>query len=64
MQLIIGGTTTTWQVVGIAEERMGGAGGVYTTAEGLAAATGQPTQVNQLRVITDEPRRDGPPHRR
>ena len=52
VQLIIGGTATTWRVVGIAEERMGGAGGVYTTTEGLAAATGQPTQANQLRIIT------------
>ncbi|WP_203907523.1 ABC transporter permease [Rhizocola hellebori] len=52
VQLIIGGQATTWRVVGIAEERMGGAGGVYATAEGLAVATGQPTQVNQLRIVT------------
>jgi putative ABC transport system permease protein len=54
VQLVIGGEPTTWRVVGIAEERMGGAGGVYTTAPGLAAATGRPAQVNQLRVVTKE----------
>jgi putative ABC transport system permease protein len=52
VQLLVGGKPTTWRVVGIAEERMGG-GGVYTTAEGLAAATGQPQRANQLRVATD-----------
>jgi putative ABC transport system permease protein len=29
-----------------------GAGGVYATAEGFAAATGQPPRVNQLRIAT------------
>lgn len=52
VQLLVGGRVTTWRVVGIAEERMGG-GGVYTTAEGLAAAMGQPQRVNQLRIATD-----------
>jgi putative ABC transport system permease protein len=52
VQLLIGGKPTTWRVVGLVEERMG-AGGVYATAAGLAAATGQPPRVNQLRVATD-----------
>jgi putative ABC transport system permease protein len=52
VQLLIGGRPTTWRVVGLVEERMG-AGGVYATAAGLAAATGQPPRVNQLRVATD-----------
>ncbi len=52
VQLLVGGRATTWRVVGIAQERHGG-GGVYTTAEGLAAATGQVQQVNQLRIDTD-----------
>jgi putative ABC transport system permease protein len=52
VQLLIGGRPTTWRVVGIVEERMG-AGGVYATAAGLAAATGQPPRVSQLRIVTD-----------
>jgi putative ABC transport system permease protein len=52
VQLSVGGTPTTWRVVGIAEER-GGGSSVYTTTEGLADATGQPPRVNQLRIITD-----------
>ncbi|MGI8708779.1 MAG: FtsX-like permease family protein [Actinomycetota bacterium] len=52
VQLILGGATTTWHVVGLAEEREGGGGGVYTTAEGFADATGQPQRVNQLRITT------------
>jgi putative ABC transport system permease protein len=52
VQLLIGGKPTTWRVVGLVEERMG-AGGVYTTAAGFAAATGQPPRVNQLRIATD-----------
>ncbi|MBA2255463.1 MAG: FtsX-like permease family protein [Chloroflexi bacterium] len=51
VQLLIGGSYTTWRVVGIVEER-GGGGGAYATAEGLAAATGQPQRVNQLRIAT------------
>jgi len=53
VQLIVGGKTTTWRVVGLAEEREGGGGGVYTTAEGFADAMGQPQQVNQLRIATN-----------
>ncbi|MGP3918389.1 ABC transporter permease [Nonomuraea sp. 10N515B] len=59
--LFIEGKPTTWRLAGIVEEREGAGGGVYTTAEGLAAATGQPQRVNQVRVITgshDEPTRD------
>jgi putative ABC transport system permease protein len=59
VQLLIGGTPTTWRVVGIVEERMG-AGGVYATAAGFAKATSQPPRVNQLRIATtshDEPTR-------
>ncbi len=51
VQLSVGGQPTTWRVVGIAEEK-GGGSGVYTTAEGFAAATGQPQRVNQLRIAT------------
>jgi len=61
VQLIIAGRTTTWRVAGIAEERVGGAGGVYATAAGLAEALGGPVQANQLRVVTathDEPARE------
>jgi putative ABC transport system permease protein len=57
VQLLIGGEPTTWRVVGLVEERMG-AGGVYATAAGFAAATGQPPRANQLRIATtshDEP---------
>jgi putative ABC transport system permease protein len=53
VQLLVGGRPTTWRVVGLAEEREGGGGGVDTTAEGFAAAMGQPQRVNQLRVATD-----------
>jgi putative ABC transport system permease protein len=55
VQLIIAGRPTTWRVVGVVEERggHGGGGGVYTTAEGFAAAMGQPQQVNQLRIATN-----------
>jgi putative ABC transport system permease protein len=59
VQLFVGGTPTTWRVVGIVEEREGN-GGVYTTAEGFANASGQPPRVNQLRITTtshDEPTR-------
>jgi putative ABC transport system permease protein len=53
VQLFIGANPTTWRVVGIAEEREASGGGVYATTEGLAAATGQPQGVNQLRIISD-----------
>jgi putative ABC transport system permease protein len=51
VQLIVGSKPTTWRVVGIAEER-GHGSGVYATADGFAAATGQPHRVNQLRIAT------------
>jgi putative ABC transport system permease protein len=53
VQLFIDGQPTTWRIAGIVEEGDSAGGGVYTTAEGLAAATGQPQQVNRLRIITD-----------
>jgi len=53
VQLFVAGKPSTWRVVGIVEERQGGAGGAYVTAEGLAEALGQPERVNQLRVATD-----------
>ena len=53
VQLSVGGKPTTWRVVGIAEEREGGSGGTYVTAEGFAAAMGGPQQANQLRITTD-----------
>jgi putative ABC transport system permease protein len=52
VRLLVGGTPTTWRVVGITQER-GGGGGVYATAEGFANAMGQPLRVNQLRIATD-----------
>jgi putative ABC transport system permease protein len=52
VRLLVGGTPTTWRVVGIAQER-GGGGGVYATAEGFANVMGQPPRVNQLRIATD-----------
>jgi putative ABC transport system permease protein len=51
VQLFVGGKPTTWRVVGIVEEREGN-GGLYTTAEGFANASGQPPRVNQLRITT------------
>ncbi len=53
VQLSVGGKPTTWRVVGIVEEREGGGGGMYTTAEGFANAMGQPQRANQLRIATD-----------
>ena len=44
-----GGANTTWRIVGIAEERSAASRG-YVTAEGLAAATGQPLAANALRI--------------
>jgi putative ABC transport system permease protein len=52
VQLIVGGKLTTWRVVGLAEEK-GHGSGVYSTAEGFAAAMGQPQLVNQLRIATN-----------
>ncbi|MQA86669.1 MAG: FtsX-like permease family protein, partial [Streptosporangiales bacterium] len=60
VRLFIDGKPSTWRIAGIVEEGDSGGGGAYTTPEGLAAATGQPQQVNQLRIITgshDEPTR-------
>jgi putative ABC transport system permease protein len=51
VQLSVGGTLTSWRVVGIVEEKAGSSG-VYATAEGLADATAQPQRVNQLRIAT------------
>jgi putative ABC transport system permease protein len=59
VQLLVGGRPTSWRVVGLVEEK-GGGSSVYATAAGLAAATGQPQRVNQLRIATtshDEPTR-------
>jgi putative ABC transport system permease protein len=53
VQLMLAGKLTTWRIVGLVEEREGGGSGVYTTAAGLADATGQPQRVNQLRIVTD-----------
>jgi putative ABC transport system permease protein len=60
VELSVGGESTTWRVVGIAEER-GGSGGTYVTAEGFAEAMSQPLRVNTLRIATnrhDEQTRD------
>jgi putative ABC transport system permease protein len=51
VQLLVGGMTTSWRVVGIVEER-GGGSVAYTTAAGFTAAFGRPAPVNQLRVAT------------
>jgi putative ABC transport system permease protein len=53
VELFVAGEPTTWLVVGIAEERAGGSGSTYVTAEGFAEALGQPQRVNQLRIATD-----------
>ena len=53
VQLFVDGKPTSWRVVGIVQERTGGSGGAYATANGFAEATGQPQRVNQLRIVTD-----------
>jgi putative ABC transport system permease protein len=53
VELSIDGQSTTWRVVGVAEER-GDAGGAYVTAEGLANGMGQPLWSNTLRIATDD----------
>jgi putative ABC transport system permease protein len=61
VRLFIDGTPTTWRLAGVVEEGDTTGGGVYTTPEGLARATGRPAEVNRLRLITDrhdEPTRD------
>lgn len=50
VQLSIGGKPTTWRVAGIIED---GSGGMYTTAEGFAAAVGLPPRINVLRITTN-----------
>ncbi|MFI0452739.1 FtsX-like permease family protein [Actinomadura sp. 6N118] len=52
VRLFIDGKSTTWRIAGVVEERESSGGGVYTTPEAFAAATGRPAQVNRLRVIT------------
>ncbi|MBF8187484.1 ABC transporter permease [Nonomuraea sp. K274] len=52
VRLFIDGKPSTWRIAGIVEEREGGGGDAYTTAAGLAAASGQPPLVNQVRVMT------------
>jgi putative ABC transport system permease protein len=52
VQLFVDGEATVWRIVGVVEERAGH-GGVYTTSEGFAEATGRPPAVNQLRIVTD-----------
>jgi putative ABC transport system permease protein len=53
VQLFIDGKPSTWRIAGIVTEGDTSGGGAYATAEGLAAATRQPQQVNRLRVITE-----------
>ena len=53
VQLWVAGKATTWRVVGIVEEREGGSGGTYVTAEGFATAMGGSPRANQLRIVTD-----------
>ncbi|REE96794.1 ABC transporter permease [Thermomonospora umbrina] len=53
VRLYIDGRPATWRIVGIIEEREAAGGGVFTTEEAFAAATGRALQVNQLRLITD-----------
>jgi putative ABC transport system permease protein len=51
VELSIEGKATTWEVVGLADDQ---SGSTYTTAAGFASALDQPSQVNLLRIITDE----------
>jgi putative ABC transport system permease protein len=57
VRLFIEGKPTTWRIAGIVDEADSSGGGVYATADGLASATGtatgEPQQVNRLRLITD-----------
>jgi putative ABC transport system permease protein len=52
VRLFIAGRPTTWRIAGIAADTHSAEGGAYTTAAGLAAATGTPQHVNRIRVIT------------
>ncbi len=54
VRLFIDGTPTTWQIAGIVEEGDTTGGGVYTTPEGLDAATGRPAEANRLRLVTEQ----------
>lgn len=51
VDLVVGGRSTTWTVVGIANER-GANGAAYVTQEGLAKALDQVDSINSLRVVT------------
>ena len=51
IQLSIGGRSTSWQVVGVAESVDHG-GGIFITEEGFKAAAGV-SQPNLLRIVTD-----------
>jgi putative ABC transport system permease protein len=51
--LTVAGQDTSWRVVGVAEERSAASGG-YVTAEGFAAALGEPLWSNTLRIATDQ----------
>ena len=52
IQLSIGGRSTSWLVVGIAESVGGHGGGFFITRDGYEAATGV-SQPNLLRIVTD-----------
>ena len=51
IQLSIGGRSTSWQIVGVAQS-LGHGGGIFITEEGFKAATGV-SQPNLLRIVTD-----------
>ncbi|MFZ5643222.1 MAG: FtsX-like permease family protein [Bacillota bacterium] len=51
IHLSIGGRSTSWLVVGVAES-VGHGGGIFTTEEAFKAATGV-SQPNLLRIVTD-----------
>jgi putative ABC transport system permease protein len=53
VQLFIDGQPSTWRIAGIVAGGDSAGGGAYTTAAGFAAATGQPQQVNRVRLTTD-----------
>lgn len=59
VELLVQGETTSWQVVGIGEER-GATSSAYVTADGLADALEAPLWANTLQITTtehDEPAR-------
>lgn len=53
VELSLSRASASWRIVGIAEERTAASHG-YVTAEGLAAATGQPLTANLLRIATGQ----------